>query len=63
MRKRFVRIKAKVIFKENAIKKHTKGELNVRDQVCSAFSLKMHRINEMDNKFLFNSNKIKNPGF
>ena len=30
MRKRFVRIKAKVIFKENAIKKRTKGELNVK---------------------------------
>ena len=31
-----------------------KGELNVRDQVCSVFSLKMHRINEIDNKLLSN---------
>ena len=30
------------------------GELNVRDNVCSVFSLKMHCINESNNKFLLN---------
>ena len=27
-------------------------------QVCTVFSLKMHRINEIDNKFLLNQIKI-----
>ena len=39
------------------IRKQTKGELNVRDQVFSVVSFKMHCINESDNKFLVNQIK------
>ena len=37
-----------------------KEELNVRDQVRTVFSLKIHCIDEIENKFLLNqSNQIK----
>ena len=40
-------------------RKRKKGEQNVRYQLCSVFSLKMHCINESDNKFRLN--QIKGP--
>ena len=38
-------------------RKRMKGQLKVRYQVCSVFSLKMHCINESDNKCLINQNQ------
>ena len=33
-------------------------ELNIRDKVCSVFSLKIQCINESDNKFIWNQNQL-----